>query len=266
MERYKVWILNENNKTEKVIVFNGEQEEEMDIFSEEERKEFQKDPIFSPVLIHKDDSIGQVKQKILNEMGCIFSSYTSDNCKSETSNYDELYLFAYKTRTINFLNAITTSTKSVINQKIFAQFANGFREEMDLTKEIYEYKYLSSLGEKPVSVRTGLGMEFKHGYNYLFSPNPFLNDPTVEIERIKNSIYLNENKLLGSIDNNNIYMCLAKDVFQYAEKKGFSTDSFSNIYFPHLATAQIFGSDDLKDAQEEIKQKTDKMMSEEQFN
>ena len=264
MERYKVWILNENNKTEKVIVFNGEKEEELDIFSEEERKEFQKDPIFSPVLIHKDDSIGQVKQKILNELGCIIQPY-SENCESVASNYDELYLFAYKTRTIHILNAITTSTNSVIHPKIFAQFANGFREKMDVNREIYEYKYLSSLGEKPLSVRTGLGMEFKHGYNYLFSANPFLNDPTVENERIKNSIYLNENRLLGSIDDNNIYVCLAKDVFQYAEKKGFSTDSFSSIYFPHLATAQIFGSTDLTDAQEELKEKTDKIMVEKDF-
>ena len=268
MEQYKVWILNEKNKVEKVNVFNGDKEEEMDIFSEEE---LVKDPIFSPVLIHKDDSIGQVKQKILNELGCMFSSYASENCKpfTELPNYDELYLFAYKTRTINFLNAITSSTKSVINQKIFAQFVNGFQEmpEMDLTKEIYEYKYLSSLGEARLSVKTGLGMEFKHGgYNYLFSPNPFLNDPTVENDKIKNSIYLNENRLLGSIDNNNIYVCLAKDVFQYAEKSGLSSNSFSSIYFPHLATAQIFGSDDLVDAQEELKQKNDKMMAEEQFD
>ena len=264
MEQYKVWIL---NKTKKVIVFNGEKDENMDIFSEEERKLLIEDPIFSPVLIHKDDSVEQVKQKILNELGCIFSPHFSKNCEAVSTNYDELYLFAYKTRTINFLNAITTSTKSVIHKKIFAQFARNIDsdEYIEPNKEIYEYKYLASLGEQSLSIKTGLGMEFKNGYNYLFSPNPFLNDPSVENDKIVKSIYLNENKLLGSIDDNNIYVCLAKDVFQYAEKMGFPSDLFANLYFPRLASAQIFSSEDLIDAQEELQQKTDAIMVEEQF-
>ena len=244
--------MNAENSIDKVIVFDDE--ENMEIFSEEERKQIT-NIVFSPVKIHKDDSIDQVKKKIVNELKC---------------NYDELYIFGYKTRTINLLSALTSSTKSVISGKIFAQFARNIDSDdyIEPGREIYGYKYLSSLGfnkEQLLFIKTGLGMEFKHGYNYLFSPNPFLNDPTVENDKIIKNIYLNENKLLGQIEDNNIYVCLAKDVFQYAEKNGFSTELYSSIYFPHLASAQILGTQDLEDSQEELNEKTDKMMNEEQF-
>lgn len=256
MQQYKVWLLNAKNRVEKVIVFNGNYEENMDIFSEDERKQIPKEEeiVFSPVLIHKDDSISQIKKKIINELGEL--------------SYDELYLFAYKTRVINMMTALTSSTKSIIYKKIFAQFTRNMDlDEYALDKEIYEHKYLSSLGfneEKQLSIKTGLGVEFLNKYNYLFSPNPFLNDPTVENEEIQKNIHLNENKQLGDIDDNNIYVCLAKDVFEHA----FSGQSeiYSNIYFPNLASNHIFNLQDLEDAQEDLKTKTSSMMNEEEFN
>ena len=243
MEQYKVWVIQENEKVEKVIAFNSAT---MDVFSEEELEMIEKDSvIFTPVQLHKDDSVEQVKKKIVNEIKC---------------NYDELYLFCYKKRTINLLNALTSSTKSVIDKKIFNQFSRNM--DLDgLDREIYEHKYLSSLGfnkDQILSIKIGLGMEFKGNYNYLFSPNPFLNDPTVENETIEKNIYLNDNQLIGNIEDNNIYACLAKDVF--------AQNGSARIYFPHLAESNIFDSQDLADAQPELQRKTDAMMKESQFS
>ena len=243
MEQYKVWVIQANEKVEKVIAFNSAT---MDVFSEEELDMIDKDSvIFTPVQLHKDDSVEDVKKKIVNEIKC---------------NYDELYLFCYKKRTINLLNALTSSTKSVIDKKIFDQFSRNM--DLDgLDREIYEHKYLSSLGfnkDQILSIKTGLGMEFKHGYNYLFSPNPFLNDPTVENEVIEKNIYLNDNALIGDIEDNNIYACLAKDVF--------AQNGSSRIYFPHLAERNIFDSQDLTDAQPELQRRTESMMNESQFS
>jgi hypothetical protein len=245
MAPYKVWIIKPNEQVDKIIVFNGDND---DIFSEEELKYVSEETrIFSPAQIHKDDSIDQIKKKIVNEIQC---------------NYAELYLFAYKTRTINLLNALTSSTKSVIDRKIFGEFARNLDlDDLNLNKEIYGYKYLTSLGfnkEQRLSIKTGLGIEFKHGYNYLFSPNPFLTDLTVETEKIKNGIYMNDNKLLGEIDDNNIYVCLAANVFAEDE-------SYSQIYFPLLFEKGIRNLTDLEDAQSELKEDTDAKMNEKEF-
>jgi hypothetical protein len=69
---YKVWVLNDN-KVENIFVFNGKDKE--DPFSEADKRLIEKDKlpkssiIESPVQIHKDDSILQIKKKILNEFG-----------------------------------------------------------------------------------------------------------------------------------------------------------------------------------------------------
>jgi hypothetical protein len=253
---YKVQVLN-GEKIEKLIVFNGL--EDTYIFSEEEQEIENKS--VSTVQIHKDDSIDQIKKKIVNELSC---------------NYAELYLFCYKTRKINLLSAIMSSTKSIIDKKTFSQFIknmdldgiNPDAVDIDVKgikkqKEIYEYNYISSLGfnkEFPLSVKTSLGIEFKRNYNYLFSPNPF---HCTDIFGFETDIYLNENKLLGNIDENIIYVCLARDVFQYATD---NEELFSKIYFPHLANERVFNLEDLETKQDELKQKTVDVMKEEYFS
>jgi len=169
--------------------------------------------IFSPVQIHQDDSIDQVKRKIINVIGCT---------------YAELYLFCYKTRTINLMDALMKSTKSIITNKIFHQFLRNMDlEEANEEREIYEQKFLISLGfnkEETYSIKTSLGIEFNKGANYLFSTNPFLNDPEV-MNNITTSP--NEDKHLGKVDDNCIYACLAKDVFEHAEDL---TEMYSNVF------------------------------------
>ena len=252
---YKVQVIN-GEKIEKLIVFNGLEDY---IFSEEEEEIENKS--VSTVQIHKDDSIDQIKKKIVNELSC---------------NYAELYLFCYKTRKINLLSAIMSSTKSIIDKKTFSQFIKNMDldginpDAVDIDtkgikkqKEIYEYNYISSLGfnkEFPLSVKTSLGIEFKRNYNYLFSPNPF---HCTDIFGFETDIYLNENKLLGNIDENIIYVCLARDVFRYAAD---NEELFSKIYFPNLANDRIFNLEDLETKQDELGQKTADVMKEEYFS
>ena len=258
MEKYKVKIFDANKKVDKVIVF-GIHEDEEPIFDELFEKEeieleqiTQEKLIFSPVQIHQDDSIDQVKRKIINVFDC---------------NYAELYLFCYKTRTIKLIDALMKSTKSIITNKIFRQFLRNVDLEEDdevrEEREIYEQKYLASLGfnkEETYSIKTSLGIEFNKGVNYLFSPNPFLNDPEV-----MNSITTspNEDKHLGKVDDNCIYACLAKDVFQYAKDL---SEMYSRIYFPNLQAKNIFNLNDLNNKQKELEAETKSKMEEKYFN
>ena len=255
MEKYKVKIFDANKKVDKVIVFGVDEDEEPifnELFEKEEIELEQITPeklIFSPVQIHQDDSIDQVKRKIINVIRCT---------------YAELYLFCYKTRTIKLMDALMKSTKSIITNKIFRQFLrNVDLEEESEEREIYEQKYLASLGfnkEETYSIKTSLGIEFNKGVNYLFSPNPFLNDPDV-----MNNITIspNENKHLGKVDDNCIYACLAKDVFEYA---GDFAEMYSRMYFPNLQAKNIFNLNDLHNKQRELQAETDSKMEEKYFN
>ena len=113
MEKYKVKIFDANKKVDKVIVFGVDEDEEPffnELFEKEEielEQITQEKLIFSPVQIHQDDSIDQVKRKIINVISCT---------------YAELYLFCYKTRTIKLMDALVKSTKSIITNKVFRQF------------------------------------------------------------------------------------------------------------------------------------------------
>jgi hypothetical protein len=223
MEQYTVKILGEDKTVEKIILFNISETPLENLFTQEEIESeniTSEKLVFSDVQLHKDDSIYQVKQKIVNETNF---------------NYSEIYLFCYKTRNINFLNALMTSTRSLITQNIFAQFIRNMDlDGFHLDREVYDHKYLISLGfnkYETISIKTALGMDFKNTYNYLFSPNPYLNDPSVENEAIKKNLFSNENALLGKIDNNTIYVCLAKNLL---------SEPGSDIYFPHLTSKNIY--------------------------
>lgn len=254
-----MWVVN-GDTVEKLIVFNGKYDEDPSIFSGEQK--VPEDKTSSPVQIHRDDSIYQVKKKIVNELGC---------------NYAELYLVCRKTRKINLLNAIMSSTKSVIDDALFKQFSKnmdlaGLSQSLcdiktkDIERNVYSYEYLSSLGfnkECKLDIKTGLGIDF--GKNYLLSPNPFdieLNYDNMDIKKI----YANDNEILGDVCDNDIYVCLAKDVFQYTESKGMMGESISKLYFPNLFSDRVFNLENLGSAQESLRQKTSKIMKEEYFS
>jgi len=254
MEKYKVKIFGANKMVDKVIIFGADEEEDTfnELFDKDEiaaEQITQEMLIFSPVQIHQDDSVDQVKRKIINVIGCTYS---------------ELYLFCYKTRTINLMDALMKSTKSIITNKIFHQFLRNMDlEEANEEREIYEQKYLISLGfnkEETYSIKTSLGIEFNKGANYLFSPNPFLNDPEV-MNNITTSP--NEDKHLGKVDNNCIYACLAKDVFEHA---GDLTEMYSRMYFPNLQSKNIFDLVELNNKQRELQAETDSKMEAKYFN
>ena len=96
---YKVWVLNDN-KVENIFVFRGKDKE--DPFSEADKKLIEKNKlpkssiIESPVQIHKDDSILQIKKKILNEFG-----------KDSLVTYHELYLFSYNKIDLDLYRILT---------------------------------------------------------------------------------------------------------------------------------------------------------------
>jgi hypothetical protein len=195
MNPYKVWQLNQD-KIEKIVIFNGDNEEDFSIFSDEEIDLVDNDnTIVSRSMIHADDSIFQVKQKILKEL----------NCK-----YGDIYMFCYKTR----------KAPSIAMQTLDKPSLAQFMKNLDLDGiNVNTCENIGFDTNCELSLKTPLGMECD---DVLFSPNPFHNDLKKETK-----CRLTEHELLGNdIDCNNIYVCLAKDVLAYS--------SSSSVYFPYL--------------------------------
>ena len=193
MNPYKVWQLNQDT-IEKIVIFNGDNEEDFSIFNDEEIDLVDSDnTIVSRSMIHADDSIFQIKLKIIEKL----------NCK-----YGDIYMFCYKTRKAP---AMPTLDKPSLAQ---------FMKNLDL--DGINVNTCDNIGfdtNCELSLKTPLGMECD---DVLFSPNPFHDD--LKKER---KCRLTEHELLGNnIDCNNIYVCLAKDVLAYS--------SSSSVYFPYL--------------------------------
>lgn len=213
MNPYKVWLLNSDNKPEKVIIFNGDNIHDFSVFTDEEFEWVDSDnTIVSRATIHNDDSVSQVKYKIMKEIQCEFG---------------DLYMFCYKKHTFNILEAMPKGDPMLLGQ---------FIKNIDLDG-INVKTCINSLplfdAECTLSIKTSLGMQPQNN-RFLFSANPFHMDFDLDT----NLVY-NDKILLGNdIEDNNIYICVAKDVLEFAKNRGFDTNLVSRMYFPsnHDAT------------------------------
>jgi hypothetical protein len=211
MNAYKLWVINDD-RVEDVVVFNGENEEDFSIFSDEEFELIDSNiGFFSKLMIHADDSIRDIKHKIMKEIDC---------------EYGDIYLFCYKKRRINVLAALNKT--DTVDKETLTQFIKNLDLDGINTNTCLESTDVASLGfdtDCVLSLKTSLGFDCDN--NFLFSVNPFhatlLNDENLRAD---------DSKILGKgIEDNNIYMCLAKHVLK---KRQHDADLVSKIYFPFL--------------------------------
>jgi hypothetical protein len=208
--------------------------------------------------IHKDDSITQIKNKIL--------------LLYPEASYEELYVFAKIIKPINlqaiYQNIAKTSTKigkkqkktivsaGFLDKKQFEQLLinlgnndRGFKK-----KEYYDYgdllKYGNFKTEFYAPIGVGLGMHFSKYHNYLFSANPYElvenYEPNLSDDKT-NSIYFFDNELL--FNNGNVEVIgavFAEDAFKYAVKHGHSEEYIAKTYFPGLAAKGVFSLAELE--------------------
>ena len=255
---YKVWVLN-NNTIENVFIFGGKSE---NAFSEEDRDmmmEFGITPdaiIESPVQIHKDDSIMQVKKKIINEFG-----------KESGVTYHELYLFAYAEKLIDpyaiFYESVSPKT-NYISRVVCEQLLHNLLDEfdpLDEDKDIYTYADFSKIVGNPRILNVPIGLGMLQTSDHLFSPNPFY---VVDFSP-KNAIHT-DNVLLfnhGKIVDNNIFVCLAGDVLATHDAK---SEFIAKTYYPLLTTKSVFDMESLLAKKGQLIAETDKIMDPRYFN
>jgi hypothetical protein len=268
---YKVNYL-VNNEIQKIIVFNGVKSKKKGPIQEEEFKrkngEVYKVPIFqSEQQIHYDDTIGTIKLKILSEF-------------KKMASLDEIYLFCQKVETLNPISVYQTLTQ---NKKItlthirLQQFisnivsdTNGNKLEEIPVKDIYSYDDILSLkiAYRKFIINKVLGQKFFIVENeYPFTSNPYdvvEYDSFFERASRKSLSTLNSHLLLntGEIVDNNIYLCLAKDVVQYSITKNINQQTTIKIYYPFLYNKNINSFNDFTSSEEKYNTDNSKLLTE----
>jgi hypothetical protein len=257
MNEYKVRVYANDGTVQNTFFFGRSK------FSDELEEAHQ----FSKYQIHKDDSIAQIKTKIL-----LFYPEVS---------YDEVHLFAKVNKHVslpsvyqnitNFSSKIvrkngkekTVSSVGLLDRSMFKQLLINLGKNVAINsnKEYYEYKDLLSIcleSEFSASIGVGLGMHFSNNHNFLYSANPFKLvssfSPNLLMDKT-NNIYFFENELLfnnGIIENNEICVVFASDAFDFAKKNNISEEYISKTYFPNLATKGIYSKSQLDNKHKEL--------------
>ena len=294
MNIYKINHLIDENTIDKIHVFYGQHQEDLnslfkndptnvlfqDIFQTNELENIQKNQtsvIFSQQQIHMDDSIGMIKLKIFHEF-------------SETFSIEEIYLFCMKEELLNSVSVyqlLTQNKKIPLSSTILKHFLlniikneNGENVQFNLpNKSIYEYDDILSLNleGKKWQLNKILGQKFFILNNeYPIVYNPFIITKDDSIIKRKHLTTLNSHLLLnaGKIIQNNIYLCLAKNVLTKIEMKNTignignigNIDNIGKIkktieiYYPFLDEEKIYNLQELEEKKEVLIEKNNKKM------
>ena len=249
---YKVYQLDFNNNPKQVIVFHGKREPVTslsEIFSEIEIVELKANNAevkYSNQLIHKDDSIQTIKKKILIEMDTNLVSLHEIYLYSKIK--DSLHLLKfYQDFTQNGKLEITTSAFGQLLKNLMSgERALEAIENMP-SKDAYKYEELENYLDVSVEheIKIPIGQKFSTFRDLVFSANPYDILPSNKRayqQTTNNSIFTFENHLLlnyGDLVDNNIYICLAGDAFDYAIMNGIEDEYMIRLYYPLLEKADV---------------------------
>jgi hypothetical protein len=236
------------------IIKKNEKEIIKKIFKPQEIESI-KNIFFSQQQIHRDDTIGVIKLKVLSEL------------KTKCS-LGEVYLFCQK---IEYLNAISIFQSLTQNKKIklthqrleqfLSNIDNSNGDAFIMPEQKDEYDLNDILGMKldgKKLVNKVLGQKFFIIENeYPFVCNPFkISAYDTLLEKIsRNSIStLNNNLLLntGEIFLNNIFFCSANDVLSDIIKKELPENTTLKIYYPFLYSKNIKSLEKLQSSETKL--------------
>jgi len=246
MDPYKIYLQDAVGKIQKVYVFSSKSSADSStssLFSDIELAAFKAESIeviYTDSLIHKDDSICVVKKKILRALDPTQVAY------------DELYIFSKTVIDVDIGEVYPQKRGQTITAPMFGQIcANLDLDETILapieTKEVYSYDDFVRLNIQGTrrAIYTHVGQRFTQSRDYLLPANPYylLNIGHDQYQPSdENRLFSMENALLLNFpppDRNILYVCLAKDAFDYATKTGLDEEYMCELYFPRLFKRQI---------------------------
>jgi hypothetical protein len=270
---YKIHVFDSNGNVTKIYIFCAKtrtRDNLNELFSDLELSLHEinnVEYVFSDQLIHPDDSIRVLKKKLIAEIGM------------DSIAYEELYMFGFVKTRIDMKELYQKVTKNEtleITKEHFKQIAININADLatvkniDFEKDVFSYDDFMELqinSDVTKFVNKPIGMEFHNYYDYTFSANPFHihsrdannfeMDPKNQLLTFENQLILN----YGRVDSNNIYVCIAKTIFDYANRVGISQEYISETYYPHLYNKEILGKDDLIEQHYEMLKETSKSIT-----
>lgn len=160
-------------------------------------------------------------------------------------------------------------TKIRINQMLLNLYDED-GENMDvMLKEKPQYSFDDiinlDLNTRTYLIGKPIGQRFVFANEYPFISDPFLvNEYDKILESSRNDVStLNSTLILetGNIFKNTIFLCLAQDVFEYAEQIKISTKYASKIYFPFLYKQHIESIETLVKQREILVEETNELIT-----
>jgi hypothetical protein len=138
------------------------------------------------------------------------------------------------------------------------------------TTDIYDFNYLLQLhvDNQPFIVNKMLGQKsfiIKNEFPFVYDPFRVKNyDPFFEKNMRKMPSSLENNLLLntGGIVDNNIYLCLAKDILTVLSAKNLSEETTIKIYYPFLYFKNVHNLDELNDMRPKLIEDNKKIINE----
>ena len=277
---YKICILNELGVIERIFIFCDEYYTSNNLpttfFSDTERvynEENNVDIVFSSRLIYKDDNIHEIKQKIVAEL----IDYKEKHEKGEYHvSVDELYLFGETQKEIDmikYFQEVTDNDKIPLTKERFFHFITNieanpyvleanYNTQNPLNRDIFHYDDWIAVKKSGVhTIFAPIGMEFQEHYDFRFSSNPYNTQLWTQPIRYEMSaknplLTFDKSVLLDYTQSTVIMVCLAKNVYNYANSKNISNEYFCNLYFPFLQKRGITNSQLLTDASIDLTQET----------
>ena len=252
---YKVNLLDKNN-IQKIFVFKGKYEinespnkitsvpGNFTIFSKSELTEINKKNIevqYIDQLIYDDDSVLRVKEKILIE------------CRNLNLSINQMYLFYNSQKKFNINDTYYKLTQkethelniNTLNSFLYNFISNSYKLQnkpvnIDNEKQFFSFEDFNELEfnwDETHFYQNSLGQIAKHKTKYPYIANPF-NCINSDSFILNNDIVNTQNSLLlfefFPVKNNNIYLCSAENVINYAEENNFNVQFYLKLYFPLL--------------------------------
>ena len=250
---YKVHILNERGDVQQIYVFSAnpdlkDDEKGSSIFSDIEiayQKGHETEVVYTDSLLHPDDTIRNIKHKIVQEL-------TKHNKKGDFSvSIEELYLFSTSKKEVDMESLYKEITgedeERIMTREMFFQYATNIQadpygklDEQTLNKREFGYDEWMALGDSTSkNVFVPIGMKFQDSFDFLFPTNPYKNqlwsEPVRYQSHPKNPLLtMDKSLLLNYTSSRDIMVCLAKPILQYAEEIHMDNEHVCELYYPFL--------------------------------
>ena len=312
---YKINYITQTNVTESICVFYGDNIQENNptlllsqvpeggafvhplyksiIFTEKELTDIRENNtniLFSPQFIHRDDSIGAIKLKIMQEWNQQQQQQEKSFSLDKDPNkidiaLEEIYLFCQQydiLDAVSVYQSLTQDNKLKLNRTRLDLFVKNLLDAetgqpVAFTiedKEVYTYEDILALdiNNKRFLINKVLGQKFFIVNNeYFFVCNPFLvaeYDDFIERASRKTLTTLNAHLLLnmGDIQDNNLFLCLAQDVLATHQTLSVGLEANMEeysvkIYYPKLFQSSILSLEDLQNNHLRLVEESNRLLS-----